>query len=110
MSSSDGQRFPVRGKTLTGREMIIHGGQVLSTYTHVSDQWSTYGTKVLIPTHREAHYVLDELLGNATDLPIYEHATDTHGVDAHQLCAVRFGGEGAVAADPRLGQDHADQG
>jgi Tn3 transposase DDE domain len=42
MSSSDGQRFPVRGKSLTGRNMVIHGGQVLSTYTHVSDQWSTY--------------------------------------------------------------------
>jgi TnpA family transposase len=24
--------------------------------------------------------VLDEILGNATDLPITEHATDTHGV------------------------------
>jgi TnpA family transposase len=31
-------------------------------------------------TKREAHYVLDEILGNATDLPITEHATDTHGV------------------------------
>jgi len=27
MSSSDGQRFPVRGKTLTGRDMVIHGGR-----------------------------------------------------------------------------------
>ena len=31
-------------------------------------------------TTREAQYVLDDFLGNATDLPIYEHATDTHGV------------------------------
>jgi TnpA family transposase len=69
----------VRGKTLTGRTMVIHGGQVLSTYTHVSDQWSTYGTKIIVPTAREAHYVLDDFLGNATDLPIIEHATDTHG-------------------------------
>jgi len=80
MSSSDGQRFPVRGKSLTGREMVIHGGQVLSSYTHVSDQHSTFGTKVIVPTAREAHYVLDDFLGNATDLPVYEHATDTHGV------------------------------
>ena len=79
MSSSDGQRFPVRGKSLTSREMILHGGRVLSTYTHVSDQWSTYGTKIIVPTAREAHYALDEFLGNATDLPITEHATDTHG-------------------------------
>src|SRR6266581_1418001 len=79
MSSSDGQRFPVRGKSLTGRDMVIHGGRVLSTYTHVSDQWSTYGTKIIVPTAREAHFALDEFLGNATDLPITEHATDTHG-------------------------------
>ncbi|MFB9682110.1 Tn3 family transposase [Streptosporangium vulgare] len=79
MSSSDGQRFPIRGKSLTGRDMNIHGGKVLSTYTHVSDQWSTYGTKQIVPTTREANYTLDELLGNETDLPIHEHATDTHG-------------------------------
>lgn len=80
LSSSDGQRFPVRGKTTTGREMTIYGGQVLSTYTHVTDQHATYGTKIIVATKREAHYVLDEILGNATDLPITEHATDTHGV------------------------------
>jgi len=80
LSSSDGQRFPVRGKTLTGRDMIIHGGQVLSTYTHVTDQHTTYGTKIIVATRREAHYVLDEILGNATDIPVTEHATDTHGV------------------------------
>jgi TnpA family transposase len=79
MSSSDGQRFPVRGKSLSARDMIVHGGRVLSTYTHVSDQWSTYGTKIIVPTAREAHYALDEFLGNETDLPITEHATDTHG-------------------------------
>jgi len=55
-------------------------GEGLSTYTHVTDQHATYGTKVIVATKREAHYVLDEILGNATDLPITEHATDTHGV------------------------------
>jgi len=81
MSSSDGQRFPTRGKSLTARALSRYfADEGLSTYTHVSDQHSTYGTKVLVATHREAHYVLDEPLGNATDLPITEHATDTHGV------------------------------
>jgi TnpA family transposase len=81
MSSSDGQRFPTRGKSVTARAMNIHfAEQGLSTYTHVSDQHSTFGTKVIVPTAREAHYVLDDFLGNATDLPIREHATDTHGV------------------------------
>ena len=59
--------------------MTIHGGQALSTCTHVSDQHSTFGTKILVPTQREAHFVLDDFLGNATDLPVCEHATDTHG-------------------------------
>jgi TnpA family transposase len=69
MSSSDGQRFPVRGKSLTARAMNVHfADQGLSTYTHVSDQHSTFGTKVIVPTTREAHYVLDDFLGNATDL------------------------------------------
>ncbi|WP_406500097.1 transposase [Streptomyces sp. NBC_00846] len=58
----------------------VQRGNFISTYTHVSDQHSTFGTKVIVATHREAHYVLDEILGNATDLPISEHATDTHGV------------------------------
>lgn len=48
MSSSGGQRFPARGKSTAARNMVIHGGQVLSTYTHVSGQWSTYGTKIAL--------------------------------------------------------------
>ena len=81
LSSSDGQRFPTRGKSVTARALsryFAHEG--LSTYTHVTDQHATYGTKVIVATKREAHYVLDEILGNATDIPVTEHATDTHGV------------------------------
>jgi hypothetical protein len=81
LSSSDGQRFPVKGKSTTARPMKKYfAGQGLSTYTHVSDQHTTFGTKVIVVTRREAHYVLDEIMGNKTDLPITEHATDTHGL------------------------------
>jgi TnpA family transposase len=81
LSSSDGQRFPTRGKSITARALSRYFvDEGISTYTHVSDQHSTYGTKVIVVTDREAHYVLDEILGNQTDLPIVEHATDTHGV------------------------------
>ncbi len=81
LSSSDGQRFPTRGKSVTARALSRYfANEGLSTYTHVTDQHATYGTKVIVATKREAHYVLDEILGNATDLPISEHATDTHGV------------------------------
>ncbi|BAS18419.1 transposase for transposon Tn1546 (plasmid) [Arthrobacter sp. Hiyo8] len=81
LSSSDGQRFPTRGKSITARAMSRYfANEGLSTYTHVTDQHTTYGTKIIVATKREAHYVLDEILGNATDIPITEHATDTHGV------------------------------
>lgn len=66
MSSSDGQRFPVGGKSLTGQEMTVLGGQVPSTYTRVSDQHSTFSAKVIVAATREAQYVLDDFLGNAT--------------------------------------------
>jgi hypothetical protein len=62
-----------------GDEEVLRG-QGLSTYTYVSDQHSTFGTKVIVVTRREAQYVLDEIMGTKTDLPIIEHATDTHGV------------------------------
>lgn len=80
MSSSDGQRFPAKGKSLTARALSRYFlDEGISTYTHVSDQHTTYGTKVIPATDREAVYVLDEILGNDTDLPITEHATDTAG-------------------------------
>jgi hypothetical protein len=81
MSSSDGQRFPSRGRSITARAMSRYfaRGQGISTYTHVSDQHSTFATRVIVATAPEGHYVLDGILGNDTDLPIVEHATDTHG-------------------------------
>jgi len=81
LSSSDGQRFPVKGKSLTARHLSRYfaRGQGASVYTHVSDQHSTFDTKVIVGYAPESHYVLDGIVGNATDLPIEEHATDTHG-------------------------------
>jgi len=81
LSSSDGQKFPVKGKSLTTRHLSRYfaRGQGVSTYTHVSDQHSTFDTKVITSTSPESPYVLDGILGNQTDLIITEHATDTHG-------------------------------
>jgi TnpA family transposase len=81
LSSSDGQRFPVKGKSITARRLSRYfaRGQGISTYTHVADQHPTFDTRVIVATAPESHYVLDGILGNATDLPITEHATDTHG-------------------------------
>ena len=56
LSSSDGQRFPVKGKSLTARHLSRYfaRGQGISTYTHVSDQHSTFDTKVIAATDPEA--------------------------------------------------------
>jgi TnpA family transposase len=80
LSSSDGQRFPQRGRSLTARALSRYFlDEGTTTYTHVSDQHSTYGTKVIPTTWREAVAVLDEIFGNVTDLPLGEHTVDTAG-------------------------------
>src|SRR5260370_34284229 len=82
----DGQRFPAKGKSITARALSRYfADEGLSTYTHLTDQHAVYGTKVIVATDREAPYVLDEILGNQTDLPITEHATDTHGASPPTL-------------------------
>ena len=45
---------------------------------------------MIVPTALEAHYVLGDFLGNATDLPVYEHATPVPRGDAGVLGAQRF--------------------
>jgi TnpA family transposase len=54
-------------------------GQGLTFYRWTSDQLSQYGSKPVIITARDATYVLDAILGNATELAILEHTTDTAG-------------------------------
>lgn len=81
LSSSDGQRFPVKGKMRQARALPPYYGygQGITFYTWTSDQFSQYGAKPIPSTHRDATYVLDELLNNETELSILEHTTDTAG-------------------------------
>jgi TnpA family transposase len=81
LSSSDGQRFPVRGKVrnATALPRYYGYGQGITFYTWSSDQFSQYGTKVISSTLRDATYVLDAILDNETDLTILEHTSDTAG-------------------------------
>lgn len=81
LSSSDGQRFPVKGKLRKARALpkYFGYGKGVTFYTWSSDQFSQYGSKAIPSTVRDATYVLDEILGNETDLNITEHTTDTAG-------------------------------
>ena len=96
LSSSDGQRFPQRGKSLTARALSRYFvDEGTTTLTHVADQHATYGTQVIPATIPEASFTLDEILGNPTDLPIAEHTVDTGGQTlalfaAFDLVGLRF--------------------
>jgi len=80
LSSSDGLRLPMRGRSLTARALSRYFlDEGVTSYTHVSDQHSTYGTQIIVSTERDATFTLDEILGNTTELPIAEHTTDSHG-------------------------------
>ena len=112
LSSSDGLRLPIRGKSLTARRLsryfVDQGG---TSYTHVSDQHTTYGTQIIVTTDRDAAYVLDEILGNTTDLPIAEHTTDTHGQTLltfalFDLVGLRLSPRIAKLAQQRLWRPH----
>ena len=74
LSSSDGQRFPVRGsaENATALPKYFGLGRGLTFYTWTSDQYSQYGSKVISSTVHDATYVLDEIIDNQTDLPILE--------------------------------------
>jgi TnpA family transposase len=80
LASTDGQRFPVKGKSITARHLSRYfaRGAGISTHTAVSDQHATLDTRVIAADAPEGHITLDAILGN-TDPPILEHATDSHG-------------------------------
>jgi len=81
LSSSDGQRFPTTGKNRMGTALprYFGYGRGLTFYTWTSDQYSQFGTKPTRTTERDATYVLDEILGNESELPLLNHTVDTAG-------------------------------
>lgn len=81
LSSSAGHRFPVAVKTSNATPLprYFGYGRGLTFYTWTSDQYSQFGTKVIPATMRDATVVLDEILDNETELPLFQHSTDTAG-------------------------------
>ncbi len=52
-------------------------------YTHISDQYAPFSTRVVNVGVRDSTYVLDGLLYHESDLRIEEHYTDTAGFTDH---------------------------
>lgn len=84
-SSSDGQWFRAGG---TGQAASHHNAKYgnepgVTFYTHISDRYSPFHTKVISVPVRDATHVLDGLLYHESELEIEEHYTDTAGFTDH---------------------------
>lgn len=79
-SSSDGMRMRVGVSSLHADANPHYGsGKGATIYRFVSDQFSSFYTKVINTNARDAVHVIDGLLHHETDLNIEEHYTDTAG-------------------------------
>ncbi|MBL0407351.1 Tn3 family transposase [Microvirga aerilata] len=84
-SSSDGQFFRTGRRSAGAGEVNAKYGSDpgVKFYTHLSDQYGPFHTKVISATTSEAPHVLDGLLHHGTGLSIHEHYTDTGGATDH---------------------------
>ncbi len=84
-SSSDGQCFKAGGRAeSTGHINLKYGAEPGKLfYTHISDQYAPFHSKVVNVGVRDSTYVLDGLLHHESDLRIEEHYTDTAGFTDH---------------------------
>jgi len=84
-SASDGQRFRSGGHaSASGTINPKYGSDPgVTFYSHVSDQYGPFHTKVINVGLREATHAFDGLLYHETELHIKEHYTDTAGFTDH---------------------------
>ena len=84
-SSSDGQFFRAGGHGEARADHNAHYGSEpgIKFYTHVSDRFAPFYTKVIAANASEAAHVLDGLLHHESSLTIREHYTDTGGATEH---------------------------
>lgn len=108
-SSSDGQNFKAGGRGQAAGQVNLKYGQEpgVQFYTHISDQYAPFHTKVINAAVRDATHVLDGLLYHESDLRIEEHYTDTAGFTDHlfalmHLLGFRFAPRIRDLADKRL--------
>lgn len=91
-SSSDGQFFQATGFGRDSGRLNAHYGQKpgVKFYTHISDRYAPFFTKVIAATASEALHVLDALLYHQSEISQARHHTDGGGVSDHvfALCAL----------------------
>jgi TnpA family transposase len=84
-SSSDGQFFRAGGHGEARADYNAKYGSEpgVKFYTHVSDRYAPFNTKVIAANASEAAHVLDGLMHHESSLDIREHYTDTAGAIEH---------------------------
>jgi TnpA family transposase len=91
-SSSDGQFFQAGGLGHAASRFNAHYGQKpgFKVYTHISDRYAPFYTKLIAATASEALHVLDALLYHQSDVSPLRHHTDGGGDSDHvfALCTL----------------------
>jgi TnpA family transposase len=91
-SSSDGQFFQAAGSGRDASRLNAHYGQKpgFKVYTHLSDRYGPFFTKLIAATASEALHVLDALLYHQSEAPTGRHHTDGGGDSDHvfALCSL----------------------
>lgn len=105
-SSSDGQHFPLDRRAQATGEVNPHKSSeaAVSFYTHVSDRYAPFHSKVISATAGEAAHVLDGLLHHAADLAITDHHTDGGGVSDHVFALCHLLGFRFAPRIPNIGE------
>jgi TnpA family transposase len=109
-SSSDGQFFR-SGRSGGGAAEVNakYGNEPgVKIYSHLSDHFASFGSRIMSAMAGEAPYVLDGLVLGAGQLPLHEHYTDTGGATDHvfalcHLLGFRFAPRLRDIADRKLG-------
>lgn len=91
-SSSDGQFFRAGGPGRDAARLNAHYGDAPGAkfYTHLSDRYAPFHTKVIAATASEAVHVLDGLLYHGSEVVTARHHTDGGGDSEHvfALCTL----------------------
>ena len=102
-SSSDAQFFRAGGRGEVRALVNLHYGQDpgVKFYTHLSDQFGPFHTKVIAATANEAPHVLDGLLYHQSSLVIDEHYNRHRRLLGSRVCYVPSAGLPLCAAHSR---------
>src|SRR6202044_146085 len=99
-SSSDGQFFQAAGAGRAAANLNTHYGHEpgFKAYTHLSDRYSPFYTKLIAVTASEALHVLDALLYHQSEVATGRHHTDGGGDSDHvfALCSAHPGPEASA--------------